>query len=144
MFFLLFRILFRHSELDSESINVYLSIFFRSCLRRVFQTGELVLFSRVKRRFGQKLSFCPSASAPSRFCIKVPQNLCSELRSLINCNAQPMRLNSALYASNKQPLCYCFANIDYSLREEQFFHSFLVILNPKPPSFQAYFSSFRT
>ena len=60
------------------------------------------------------------SSRQGNFCVKVPQNLCSELRSLINCNAQPKRLNSSLRASNRQPLCCCFANIDYSLREEQF------------------------
>ena len=60
------------------------------------------------------------SSRQGNFYVKVPQNLCSELRSLINCNAQPKRLNSSLRASNRQPLCCCFANIDYSLREEQF------------------------
>ena len=38
-----------------------------------------------------------------------------ELRSLINCNAQPERVNSLTL--KQHPFSYCFANIDCSLRE---------------------------
>ena len=38
-----------------------------------------------------------------------------ELHSLINCKAQPERVNSLTL--KQHPFCYCFANIDCSLRK---------------------------